>query len=450
VNGIDELATWIVGRRLEDAGVSEKLRLHVADTVGALVAATATNEGKALIRFRREMQGLAGGASMLDDISLYCALARLSEVDDIHLASMVTPGSIVIPSALILAAHANVSEAAELAAAILGGYEAMVRLGRAVNGPEILYRGIWPTHFAAAFGTAAVTARLLRLTETQAANALALAVTMTAPSAGPHHGVNTARWLSVGQAAGHGVTAAFAARAGFTADRDLMRLRFLSDIYGIEPNLSAMTDGLGARVALAEVSLKPWCAARQTMAATQAIREFIEAGTAPEQIIGIAADVPTPHFKMVNHGVKAGDRASFITSLPYQIAVAVLQAGRQLDLASAPAMPPPALQSFMARVTVKADDGLLANYPTQWPACVSLVTVQGRRERRVNHVPGDPARPLSEARMAEKFQQLVAPVLGESGPLWQSALDVLASAPAVRRLVRRLDETVSVGETVSA
>src|SRR5215468_7115469 len=136
VNGIDELATWIVGRRLADTGVSEKLRLHVADTVGALVAATATNEGKALIRFRREMQSLGGGASMLDDISLYCALARLSEVDDIHLASMVTPGSIVIPSALILAAHANVSEAAELAAAILGGYEAMVRLGRAVNGPE--------------------------------------------------------------------------------------------------------------------------------------------------------------------------------------------------------------------------------------------------------------------------------------------------------------------------
>src|SRR5262249_14370813 len=162
---------------------------------------------------------------------------------------------------------------------------------------------------------------------------------------------------------------------------------------------------------------------------------------APEQIIGITADVPTPHLKMVNHGVKAGDRASFITSLPYQIAVAVLQPGKQLDLASAPEMPSAALQSFMARVTVKANDGLLANYPAQWPASVILVTVQGRRERRVNHVPGDPSRPLSEARMAEKFQRLVTPVLGEGGPLWHSALDALGSTQALRGLVLGLEET---------
>lgn len=450
MNGIDELAASIVALQAEDSAVNGKLRLHVADTLGALVGAAATAEGKALIGFRRQMQSFAGAVNILDDIALYCALARLSEVDDIHLASMITPGSIVIPAALALAAHSRVRDMSEVAAAIVGGYEAMIRLGRAINGPAILYRGIWPTYFAAAFGTAAVAARLLRLTEAQAAQALAWALNLSAPSVGQHHSQSSVRWLSVGQAASNGVMAALAARAGFTADRELMRSRFMPDVYGIEPDLAAMTDGLGERVALAEVSFKPWCAARQTMAATQAIREFIEGGTVAEQIIEITAAVPAPHLKMVNHGVKPGDRASFITSLPYQMAVALLQTASELDLTPAPGMPSRELQALMARITVKADDRLLANYPLQWPASVTLVTAHGRYERQISDVPGDPARPLSEARLVEKFQRLVAPVLGPGDPLWQSALDALRSAQALDRLVARLNEIGSTWEIASA
>jgi 2-methylcitrate dehydratase PrpD len=449
MNGIDELAASIVARYVEDSSVN-KLPLHLADTLGALVAATATTEGKTLIGFRREMRAIGVGANVLDDIALYCALARLSEADDIHLGSMTTPGSIVIPAGLVLAAHLNVSDNTVFASAILAGYEAMIRLGRAINGAEILYRGIWPTYFTAAFGTAAVAARLLRLTDGQAAHALALALALSAPSVGQHHTVGTARWLSVGFAARNGVSAAFAARAGFTADCDVLRSRLMPDIYGIEPDLAVMTDGLGERGVLAEVSFKPWCAARQTMAATQAVREFIESGTAPEQIIEITAAVPPPHVKMIDHGVKAGDRASFITSLPYQIAISVLQPETQFDLASAPRMPSSALQAFMARVTVKADDRLLANYPLQWPASVTLVSVQGRHERRINQIPGDPARPLSEARIAEKFRRLVSPVLGEgaAAPLWQSAMDAVRVADAPRLLVKRLDQIVMSPKSV--
>ena len=51
----------------------------------------------------------------------------------------------------------------DLAAAIVAGYEAMIRLGAAIDGPSVLYRGIWPTYFAAPFGAAAVAARLFRL-----------------------------------------------------------------------------------------------------------------------------------------------------------------------------------------------------------------------------------------------------------------------------------------------
>ena len=38
---------------------------------------------------------------------------------------------------------------------------------------------------------------------------------------------------------------------------------------------------LATRAKLTEVSFKPWCAARQTMAATQAFTEIVEGGVAP-------------------------------------------------------------------------------------------------------------------------------------------------------------------------
>ena len=55
---------------------------------------------------------------------------------------------------------------------------AMTRLGRVISGPDVLYRGIWPTYFSAPFGIAAVAARLLQLDANQTAHALALALTL--------------------------------------------------------------------------------------------------------------------------------------------------------------------------------------------------------------------------------------------------------------------------------
>jgi 2-methylcitrate dehydratase PrpD len=445
LNGIDQLAACIVALRSDDAAVNEQIGLHVADTVGAWVAATATVEGKAVIAFRKELQRLfgTGDANPLDDVALHCALARLSEADDIHLASITTPGSIVIPAAFILAARLDAAHVVELPAAILAGYEAMIRLGRAINGPAVLYRGIWPTYFTAAFGTAAVTARLLRATERQTAHGLAIALTMSAPSVGQHHAATTARWLSVGQAARNGVSAALAARSGFTGDLELLRSQFLPGIYGIEPELTAMIDASGEQPAFAEVSFKPWCAARQTMAPTQALRESLESGVAAEDILEVTAAVLAPHFKMINHGVKAGDRASFMTSLPYQMAIVLLQPDAQFALSAPSVALSPALQSLMSRITVVADDGLLAHYPAEWPARVSVVTSRGRQETLISHVPGDPARPMSQAGLKEKFDRLVVPVLGEkSDLLWRTSIHALRSTEGPIDLVQQLDQII--------
>jgi len=201
-----------------------------------------------------------------------------------------------------------------------------------------------------------------------------------------------------------------------------------------------MMEGVDGRPAFADVSLKPWCAARQTMAATQAACACVAAGVVLDEVTEITAAVLPPHFKMINHGVKPGDRASFMTSLPYQIAAALLQPEKQFDLSPPAEAPPPAVQALMARITVSADDALLADYPFEWRARVTMATAQGPCEQLVRHIPGDPALPMGKAAVANKFQRLIAPAVNRStgDALWDAALHVVDAAEQRERLFGEL------------
>jgi 2-methylcitrate dehydratase PrpD len=440
MNGISELAEFVQSPALgADMRLREKLNLHVVDTIGAWIAATRTAEGKALIVFRERMRTVNEKAArgLFEDIAIHTALVRLSEIDDIHLGSMTTPGSVAIPTALTLAAALPDVGSDEIVAATVAGYEAMIRLGLAIKGPDVLYRGIWPTYFGAGFAAAAVAARLLRLDAKQTAHGLALTLTWASPFVGQHHATTTARWLSLGNAARNGLTAAFAAQAGFTADLDILRSRLFPDVYGVTPDIAAMA---GDRLAFAEVSFKPWCAARQTMPATQGLREILHTGVTADQISEITAYVLPPHLKMIDHGIRPGDRASYLTSLPYQLAAAALQPAKAAGLDLSVDVPLPALQSFMARVKVVGDKALLADYPREWPARIVVTTPSGRHERRSDHVPGDPARPFTAGDVGKKFRDFAAPVVGGAvTKLFQSSLTVLKARSSLATLIREIE-----------
>ena len=272
---------------------------------------------------------------------------------------MTTPGAIVVPAALTIAASLPDVAADDIAAAIVAGYEAMIRLGAAIDGPSVLYRGIWPTYFGAPFGAAAVAARLFKLDDKQTANALATALIMAAPGAGHHAAPTTARWLAVGYAAGRGLQAALSAGAGFTSDLKLADGDFLKNIFGITLNAALLGGGPGG-LALSQTSFKPWCAARQTMAATQALKEIIAEGVSADSILRIGVAVLPPHLKMIDHGVTAGDRFSHLTSVQYQMAVAALEPDQAYSLSGPSGAISPALAAFMSRIQVRAEEALLA------------------------------------------------------------------------------------------
>jgi len=385
------------------ASPREALRLHVADTVGAWIAGSATPEGRALLKFGENQDAVP------DRVATHCALARLSEIDDIHLVSATTPGALVVPAALTIAASLG-REGAALGEAIAVGYDAMVRLGAALGGTSILYRGIWPTYLAAPFAVAAVAARLLGLTETQAAHALGIALVLASPGVGRPSGTTTSRWLAIGNAARNGLTAALSAQSGFTGDLRIFEGEFFSSIYGLSPNPARLLDD---RPVPGDVSFKPWCAAKQTMAAAQALREIIEEGVPPSTMSNLVVSVPPPYLKMIDHGVIAGERASHLTSVSYQMALAALDPDATIDVRQTPESVPAEVRDFMAKISVRADEGLLRHYPKSWPAHVVVTTASARHEKLVLHVPGDPERTLDESQVSAKFWRLVAPLVGD-------------------------------------
>jgi 2-methylcitrate dehydratase PrpD len=435
MTAITDLADFLTQRRPLSDATRQAVGLHVVDTVGALVAGTRTAEGQALLRLRTQKDISA-------DVMTLCALTRMTEIDDIHLASMTTPSSIVIPGALTIAAAQPRQDAGALIDAIAAGYEAMIRLGLALDGPAILYRGIWPTYFAAPIGIAAVASRLLDLDAAQTGHALALALTYAAPGVGHHNAPTTARWISAGQAARNGLAAAQAAQAGFTADVALLDGGFFPGVYNITPNIPPFTGGLGARDLIAELSFKPWCAARQTMAATQALKEIVAGGVAPDSIVAVKASVVPAHLKMIDHGVTPDDRASYLTSAQYNMAIAAFAPQLADALSPSADAVPDAVHALMRKIAIAPDDALLADYPRIWPAHVSVTTASGVHEKRVTAVPGDPAKPFGADDIASKFRRFVTPVLGVEGAdtLLKTASGVTSGQTSAASLLTALEQ----------
>src|SRR5262249_20864227 len=141
-------------------------------TVGAAIAGARLASGAATSRFVATVGDRIGSL-----IIGGCAPARSTEIDDIHLASCTTPGAVLVPTVLALGAMGRLRALRGVCAAALAGYEALIRVGVAGDGPIALHHGIWPTHAAATFGSAAAASRAYRLTRegTMAALTTALA-----------------------------------------------------------------------------------------------------------------------------------------------------------------------------------------------------------------------------------------------------------------------------------
>src|ERR1700722_2575818 len=238
----------------------EHLRLHIADTLGMMLQGSLLAEGK---------MAMALGSSMGSPLVGWCACARLTEADDIHLTSCTTPGSVVIPTALHLASAGLFETWGDFVTAVLAGYETLIRAGYAIDGPRILAMKVWPTLFAAPIGAAAVASRAWRLDPSQTAGAMATALAASTGIAPAATIPNSSRCISLGSAAELGVLAALAARHGALGDVQLLEHR-AGRIAGVRISAGRLLQQVRTRFLFDETGLKPYPIARQALAAVEA------------------------------------------------------------------------------------------------------------------------------------------------------------------------------------
>ncbi len=442
---LEQYAEFSASRRLEALTAAERdiLGRHLIDTMAAAIVGKSTPTGLALRELSLKGDGTIPvfNRGTIDDVALRVGSVRHTELDDIHMPSNVTPGSIIIPAVLTMASKLAVYDPARVGAALSAGYEAILRLGVAIDGPVVMYRGRWPTYFCASFGAAAATARLMGLSPAQTANALAIALTGSTGGAGRPGPGRAGRWLVVGEAARSGVSAALAAASGFTAQLDLLESGWMRQVHGFEGPPEKLVDAIGLPSVLNELSLKPYCTAKQASSSLAAFEDLLADGLDARGVEKIDVFVPSRYAAMIDRPAGPNAHIGSPVSVRYQFALAAFRPDGLFDVVRANRIDDADFDALMDKITVIGDDALDADMPALWPARVVAESDGRKLEKTVRASPGDPERRFDEAALRTKFHRATTGLVsaGEADGWIASAGSALATEAGVRALADKFD-----------
>lgn len=390
ISDLAERLTTINLAKLPDE-VIEAARQRLFDNLASFVAGSATAEA-ALLRKVLDTPLL----SLADGIRYACAATRCTEVDDIHSGSCTTVGSIVVPVALLQGA-ANSFADGDVLCGLVAGYEAMTRLGCAVDGAHRIYEGIWATYLAAPLTAAAVSARLMRVDAGQMAHALAIAAARSTGMTPRVSGQRSPRWYLAGAAAAEGYAAARAAAVGLEGDQNILETGF-GRAAGVDFDAVEFGRDLdGWRIL--DIDTKPFQTSRQGLAATEAFLQLSESRTASD-IKVVEAWTPEQVQPLVNN-------PNSPLGLQHQLARAAIDREALWDVAGKRPIDAETLAATKAKVRVAADAKLTSLYPSQWGGRVRLTWNDGSSDEiEVLDPHGSAARPFGWDQLVDKHQRI--------------------------------------------
>ena len=186
---------------------------------------------------------------------------------------MLHPGAATWAAALAVAEHVDAS-GPEVLAAVVAGYETIIRIGLAVQ-PSHFKRGFQSTGTCDGFGTAAAAGRLLfpgKDAAERIVEALGLAGGYPSGIAQFYFSGSSAKRIQAAHAAQSGVAAALLAKNGFTGPPDILEgAGGFARAYADGWNPALIEDGLGTRFHLMDVLVKSHAAAARVAAGIDAM-----------------------------------------------------------------------------------------------------------------------------------------------------------------------------------
>ena len=323
---------------------------------------------------------------------------NLLDFDDTHLPTIVHPTSPVAAAALALGEELG-STGAEVLAAIVIGAEIACRTGLMVS-PGHYARGWHITSTCGTFGAAAAAARLLRLTDLQAAHALGVASSLAAghvenlPTAGKN--------ASMGNAVRSGILAAYLARGGFEAAPTALEGRLgWARACGDPPDIERALGGLGRNWEYGANAIKPYPCGIVFHAEIDACLDLMRVNTLnASDIEQVVVEGDALFLARGDRDVRSAGDAR--VSLHHVAAVALLYGRAGVREFEQTCVDAPEVVAFRSRIRGELDPSLAPGAAT-----VELRLRSGQAvSETVVFARGSIERPLSDAEIEEKARGL--------------------------------------------
>ncbi len=415
--------------------VRRRAKIALLDLIGAAVAGSRTPVAEiAATSAARAWRGteasiLCSGLRASEPGAAFAngCLANALDIDDGYRPIKGHPGAVVFPAALA-AAESGGASGREFLVALVAGYEVAMRAGIALHA---CYRDYHGSGAWGALGAAAAAGRLLGLTTDQLTNALGIAE-YHGPLAPIMRCVEHPAMVKdgIGWGAMAGVSAALFAHDGFTG---------LPTVLDAHPGVASDL-GRDYKIMTLYFKLHPCC--RWAQPPIEGVRRILARATVVPDAI---ARVRVYTFEAATHlgPVWPGTTEEAQYSLAWPVAAALVDGEVGPEQVLGARLDDPRIRTLASRVEAVVSSDLEARFPAEALCEVEIVMHDGTAYRSgVCAARGDPADPLTDAELREKFRALATPVIGPNGAgQVERAVEALDQAPDLSGLLAPLRST---------
>jgi 2-methylcitrate dehydratase PrpD len=354
----------------------------------------------------------------------YAALANGTaahgiEMDDVTSESSLHPGVVAFPTAMAIAEQVD-SNPKEIVAAVVAGYEVIMRLGEATMNPEGNYSlGFHSTGTCGVFGATVIAGKLLGLDADQLTTALGIAGSM---ASGSMEYLTDGAWtkrMHPGWAAHNGILAARLAKEGYVGPKTIIEGPFgFLNAYTRKATPGKILEKLGSPYKIMETNIKVHACCRYIHAAIDAALHLVEErGVRADDVQRIHASVLRAGYDVVADPIDKKRVPSNVIeaqfSVPFAIAVSLVKGGAGFNEFIQRNVEDPKVRATMQKVECYVDDDLDRTYPQHWQAKVTAKLLDGTEvSEHVLHPRGGwPGEAVTWEEIVEKFMELASPVV---------------------------------------
>ena len=437
--------------------VTKKAKFIIRDGLGNQIAASAISEpARKVIEMVKEWGGkpestvVGYGFKVPAPMAAMCnaMMGHGVELDDAHGSGLIKAGSVMVPSLMALA-EANNKSGKEVVTALIAGYEVAIRIAKAIN-PGHRQRGFHTTGTVSAIGVAAAGAKLLGCDVNGIASAIGLAAMQSAGIQSYLDDPCMAKPFSPGKSALNGTIAAVMVSRGFTGPKKALEGREgFFNAYCDDIRVNDLLDGLGEKFAIMEVGFKPHAACRYAHGPIDLAQQFFHEDNVRLQ------DVDSIRVNMCELSIRQASKPkppnlnAAMGSTQFSVALA-LEIGRNGLREYWDGFKNQKIHDASSTQTTLICEP--AYGVTGRQAAVELTLKNGKVLRREQPEPkGEPANPLTEQELSDKFTGLVKMVKGAQnlGPGLSEKLMNLENQASVKEIITSLkaqDETPVLAE----